>query len=506
MLDIFITTSNFHDDFQGTQNKKPNKIHFQSVLTTFILAGFVFICFPSQSFGFSVFFKDKPFKASQKNESEYKILNGTFPVNIKALNLKNYNSPKDLNPLSQLKWYQNRRKWEKCVKTAENLSEDYSLGVWVALTHLTCMTNWYKTTRGLKVSSILNSFKKLETKKKLFFNSKFRNHRKDFINSFLDICELISKYSRQRLAPLIEQNKDITDFMDWNQQQRYQNLLNKTDLTDRNQTKQSKELPSQSENRLWFQFSKAFRKRQRLKVIKYAVRFLSQFPESKRVDPVRTKTHRTHKYLFRRSEKKWESLKKSFEKELLKASTEDLLFWINRSYNQGYYDISLDLAEKVTIQNRKTENIAKILLLAGRSAYNQSDFQRAEIHFQNLMEKHSIHDSSHEARYLLGLIHYRKGDYKKVISIYDSFLKKPDSDPWELQIRYWLWRSFKKTNSTKKAKIMAESILKEFPLTYYGLIIRQQEKNSLQSLVSSEIQPLSSILWETREPGKIGKE
>ncbi len=513
----------------------------------FIWMGFFPICFSCQAFGFSLFYGNrpawKPKSESDRDKPKYKTLHGNF--SIKVLDLKIHSSPKGLSPLSKLKWYQNRGQWKECVNTAEQITGDHSLGVWVPFTHLTCMTHWYKTTRGLKVSFILNSFEKLETEKSLLLNSDFSEHRKNFINSFLDICELASKHTPHNLHSLMEPNRDIADFMDPKQRERYRNLLSflssrppigegkippKTFYENsevegpvhEEKKKQVKKPPSKLETRSWIRFSRAFRKGRRLKAVKLATRFLSRFPESGKVTSVRLKTYKMYKKLFRRSGKKWKSLQRNFEKHLFTAPVEDLLFWANRSYTQDYYGISLGLAESASLSvcrshkfsngtvesstvklhgecgaREQTDKIPEALILAGRSAYNISDFQKARSHFQTLIEKYGEHNLSHEAGYLLGLLHYRQGNHEKVISIYEPFLKNPGSDPWELQIRYWLWRSFKKTNSIK-AKPMAGAILREFPLTYYGLIVRQHEKNSLQSLISSETESLAAVSWETR--------
>ena len=283
--------------------------------------------------------------------------------------------------------------------------------------------------------------------------------------------------------------------------------------------KQVKKVSSKTETRLWIRFSRAFRKKQRLKAAQYATDFLNQFPESKKISLIRKKTHKLYRTLFRRSGPKWKALKKKFEKQLLKAPLKDILFWANQSYNQGYYSVSLDLTERAInqriinnshVNNQssdsmkkeinpqiETDRIPELLILAGRSAYNQVEFQKAKTHFQTLIKKHKEHSLSHEARYLLGLLHYRQKNYKKVISIYNPLFKNPYYEPWELQILYWLWRSLKKTSPSKTAEV-AEIILKKFPLTYYGLIVRQHEKSSLQSLIFSENETLSSISWETR--------
>ena len=127
------------------------------------------------------------------------------------------------------------------------------------------------------------------------------------------------------------------------------------------------------------------------------------------------------------------------------------------------------------------------LILAGRSAFYLAKRDEAQTYFQALIDKHSGHSATAEARYLLGLLYFREKSFEKVVPLYERFLTSKESDKWELQVRYWLWRSLKKTKSDRATSV-GESILKEFPLTYYGLIVRMEEKQNLQSL------------WTQREP------
>ena len=354
----------------------------------------------------------------KKKGSGFKTISGDFASKIKVLNLKTKKSSVSLNSLSRLKWVQNKKQWGQCVKIAENIKREPSIEPWLAFNHLTCMVNWYKTRRGLKIGPILLAFDKLKKQKDLLLKSHFPYHKKSFIDSFLDLCELISKYSRARLEAFVNSNKDLIDFMEPRQSFRYGRILN-----------QSREVEKDKRT--------------------------NRLSDLKNLDQINDKTP------------------------------------VNSvSSSSGLK------ADKVEQSSDLLEN--------GKSLYYSANFKEALKSFKDLIKKHPGQRASDEARYLLGLLHYRLGNYKKVISLYRGFLKNPNSDPWELQIRYWLWHSLRKTNSMGKAGMIAETILKEFPLTYYGLIVRQEEKNELQSLVSRQIH-LETLSWETRGTEKQWK-
>ena len=432
-----------------------------------------------------VFFAGKAFAASSKTLG--------YGDSFVVLDLEAYNSAKKLSPLSRLKWYHNKKQWKNCVKTAEGLTEDHSLGVWVSATHLDCMQALYKTTRGLKVNHILDLFEKLEVNRDLLLKSAFLNHKKKLVRVFLDLSDLASKHAKNRLDGLIDRNRDLIDFMDPEQRERYQRLLGQPLLLSKTK---KKEKAKKGETQLWNRFSKAFRKKQWMKAADYGSEFLNRFPDSRRQKTLLNKVARLHKSLLRRRGKKWRTRKDKFEKKLLKAPVEAILFWASRAYDRGYRDSSLYLAENLMERGDGGAFVPEILLLAGRSAYDQALFSKAKAHFQNLIKNHGKHKASQEARYRLGLLHYRQAEYRELISIYEPFLKTPGSDPWELQVRYWLWRSLKKVKPAKAGDI-AEILFKKFPLTYYGMIVRMEEKKSLQSLVSKEAKKLESARWDT---------
>jgi hypothetical protein len=71
----------------------------------------------------------------------------------------------------------------------------------------------------------------------------------------------------------------------------------------------------------------------------------------------------------------------------------------------------------------------------------------------------------------LGLIAYREMDYSKSAAMFEKMIATQAVDNYELQARYWLWRSLEKLQNPR-AKSEAEEVARRFPFSYYGLRAR----------------------------------
>ena len=454
----------------------------------------------------------------------------------KAINLYDYKSTKSLKNVSAIKWHQLNSQFTKCAELAEKNSGIKSHGVWIAYTHLKCLKSIVSRKSSWKVNRIIKSFKKLESNKTTLLNSPFNGHRDTFLDVFLDVAELALDNSRSQFEPMVNRNHDLVDYMGENQRAEYYRIMGefawlrqKNDLAAANfirsyRFKENSKVLSRlkslkaegplkinkytqsftetdEENKLWGKFATAFKKGQTYKIAQYGVDFLNTFPGSKRVMKIRDDINTVYKRLLYRRGRKYESIKSDFENQLKKAQPEHILFWGNEAYERGYQASSFKLASRAAEKWEDTPYAAPALLIAARSAFYLVKRSKAESLLETLVEKYSGHEASFEANYLLGLLYYREKEYKKVIKLYDRFLQSSGSDKWELQVRYWLWRSLKKISSSR-AKEIADTIFKTFPLTYYGLYVRMEEKGSIQNLLQKEPSATDVTYWWTQASKK----
>lgn len=461
---------------------------------------------------------------------ETKLFKNTdsFP---KALLLRDYKKPAKLKKISQIKWFQNNGQFQKCAQTAETLNQNQRFGVWIPYVHVSCLKSWLEQKKSVKIKKALKSFQALERNKQLLLNSPFSGHQEKILSVFLELAKLSSEKARGQFESLIRRNADLVDYMSKKQRASYYQIMGefawlrqKNEIAKANflrsygfqkdstvlkrlkslkvdsllrLDKYSKDfIQSKGEIDLWEKFSRASRKGQTYKVAKYGSEFLNKYPGSLRIDDVREGMNSFYKRLLYRRGKKYIASKNDYEKQLMKAPPQYILYWATEAYERGYQKSSHRLAEKAARLWGDHVQAAEALILAARSAFYLVKRSKAEKYLEALIEKHSGHKASQEAQYLLGLIYYRDEEYKKLINLYDQFLLSEGSDKWELQVRYWLYRSFKKIKSSR-AKEMADALFANFPLTYYGLRVRMEEKGGLQGLLSKDLEEITASLWWT---------
>lgn len=449
----------------------------------------------------------------------------------KTLDLNLHKGAGKLGKISQIKWYELQGNFEKCTELAETNRSVKKYGIWLAVAHMDCLNSSMARKSKWTVNRFLASFKKLEDNKESLINSPYAGQREKLLDVFLILAQLSMEKSRNEFESFVGRNHDLVDYMDEGQRARYYKIMGefawlrqKSDLAQANFLRSYRfqsdsfvlkrlkainaDAPlklnkyartfneSDEENKLWGKFAGASKKGQTYNVAQYGVEFLGQFPGSQRVLDIRDEINTFYKRLLYRRGEKYVSIKNDFESQLMKAPPEHILFWAREAYERGYQDSSFKLADKAADKWEDTPYAADALIIAGRSAYYRNNRSKAESLFKTLIDKYSGHEASFEAHYLLGLLYFRQEEFKKVIQLYDKFLISEGSDLYELQVRYWLWRSLKKVGSSRSSEI-AETIFRIFPLTYYGLIVRQAEKGGLQNILRDEISGYSAQYWWT---------
>ena len=446
----------------------------------------------------------------------------------KVLDLRAYKSPKKLGNLAQAKWYQKNLNWKRCTESLDKAPYNKNLQMWVGVLHLECLRKWHSQ-KGLSGSQLIKSFEKIEKYSAQILSSPFEGHKQLLINTFLHVGDNSLKKSRSKLEGLVDRNQDLVDHMDSEQRAQYYQILGelawlrqKNDLARINFlrsysfVKNSKVLNrlknlkatgfldlqkynaassyGEAEQKLWRKLQKAVQRGQTIKVATYGVEYLQEYSGSDRVSEAKRNISRFLKRALYLRASKYKSMRRDFLSALEKSPPMFLVDFAKTAYDRGYYEESLQLASQAIGKIEESDSAAKILLVGGRSAYYRNKWSKAEKFFLQLKNKFPGRIESFEAQYLLGLLWYRQKSYKKVIQHYENFLSNFGVDKWELQVRYWLWRALKNEKS-KRAKVQADAILKSFPLTYYGLLVRFEVQKSLQNLLGKEDKPIKNQDW-----------
>lgn len=158
--------------------------------------------------------------------------------------------------------------------------------------------------------------------------------------------------------------------------------------------------------------------------------------------------------------------------ELKKASPSRILSWAETLHQKADYSAALVLLEDLDDKFEGTIDLTKVLWLRGRSAHFVGNYDLALVNFQELIAHHQGSEESLDAYMRSGLVYLRKGDPQAAVSFFDKLLAKGD-ERYDLNARYWLYRSLLLTKSDRASSVGAE-LVDKYPLSYYGLKVTSE--------------------------------
>lgn len=198
------------------------------------------------------------------------------------------------------------------------------------------------------------------------------------------------------------------------------------------------------------------------------IEIISEYPGSQRAKWATDRIYEVYSGVAVKTDAQYVSLKKRILGEMQNVDGIRLQAWMEKAFRQGFYDDVTSLSNSAMPKLKGTVLSTKTLSLAGHAATFTGDDDRARSLFQELLLEHAGSEESVRALFRLGLMDFRKKDYISAAANFERLLVFPDSNKFELQAKYWLWRSLQKID-TEKAKKIAQELIEKFPLTYYGL-------------------------------------
>lgn len=179
---------------------------------------------------------------------------------------------------------------------------------------------------------------------------------------------------------------------------------------------------------------------------------------------------------------------------LQKAPAYRTFSWGKSLYFKAFYAESLDLIKSSCGRFEDSEDLTSCLSYLGKVAVAMGNYSLAAQQFETLTRAHAGSTEGIEALFRMGLLRFRQKDFASAISHFERLLVLPKGDKWELQTRYWLWRSLLQARPSR-AKEEAEIIIQKFPLSYYGLqvIAKAEAKDITLDRFARKPQALESL-------------
>jgi soluble lytic murein transglycosylase len=205
-----------------------------------------------------------------------------------------------------------------------------------------------------------------------------------------------------------------------------------------------------------------------ISAVEDGMEIIETFPGGQRAKWAADRIYEVYVSISSKNEKNFLNLKKRVVREMESADGVRIYNWCERAFRQGYYEDVAYLARTGMKKLKGTPYMTKLVSWAAHSELYLGNDDEARKLFQDLLQNYTGTDESVRALFRLGLIEFRRKDYISSAAHFERLLVFPDADKFELQARYWLWRSLQKTDESKGKKA-GEELMDRFPLTYYGL-------------------------------------
>lgn len=235
-----------------------------------------------------------------------------------------------------------------------------------------------------------------------------------------------------------------------------------------------------------------------------AVKLINEFPGSPRAKWAADRTYESLVSVAEKPNEKFQPVRISLLSVMEKADPDRVAEWARLAFNRGLWSESARLG-KAAVEKQPSSRATKTLELAMDASIAIDDFKQAKIFGEELEARHAGTPSSRLATLRLGLIAFRERDYSKSAAIFEKMIAIQAIDNYELQARYWLWRSLEKLQNPR-AKSEAEEMARRFPFSYYGLRARLEAqggkldwaKENPKALEAGSLK-LEHRLWLTQE-------
>lgn len=255
---------------------------------------------------------------------------------------------------------------------------------------------------------------------------------------------------------------------------------------------------SEGEMKLYERIKTAMGSGDQLSAVEDGVKLIEEYPGGRRANWAAERIEDIYLNLAYKRDKKYDLLREKVLKQMKKADASRLYHWASKAASRNFFDDCQQLGEQALETMGPHPDTTEILRLTSRCALFSGQYDKAKRHFQKLAREHAGSKESVEAVFRLGLLHYRLKEYSQAASYFEKLQVLPNGDDFGLRGLYWHWRTQQKAGSEEADKL-AERLIAEYPLTYYGLRARAETNKGQLHWKSKkeEAEPLTAEMWLT---------
>lgn len=173
--------------------------------------------------------------------------------------------------------------------------------------------------------------------------------------------------------------------------------------------------------------------------------------------------------------KQYDQARESF-RALLKEGgpeTQEATVWLARVYlRQGLGDKLQELARAVQGSSLSSEQKGQVGLLVGIWLEDQKQFEEAIARYRAVAKAGEPATQRAEARWRIGWVHYRTGQYREASETLQSIVERHDGE-FEPQALYWMARAAEQGGPSQAAELYRQ-LCQRYVYTYYCQLARQR--------------------------------
>lgn len=245
--------------------------------------------------------------------------------------------------------------------------------------------------------------------------------------------------------------------------------------------------------------------------VETAIEVLQKSPEGKSSDLAAQKLIETLYLVLEDSDVKYQALRDKVIGNMEACQADRLGRWAKLLYSRGQYQTSYRFAAKAVNRLEGIANILDYLELMALTASHTGNADEAIKINKKIIDKYPMTSTAREAAFRLGLENYRKQDYAQAIKYFESYVGLPANGEnlnnlgapvKELNALYWKVRALQKLNKTDIAVTAAEELIGKYPVSYYGIILRNEKTPGNFQFTFAPEAPVQSEYWLIAEHEK----
>ncbi len=235
-----------------------------------------------------------------------------------------------------------------------------------------------------------------------------------------------------------------------------------------------------------------------------AAEILKKYPEGKSSEAAAAKLLEILFLVLEESDGKYQALREKVISAMESCQADRISRWAKVLYSRGQYATAYKFGSLALSRLEGLISTLELLELTALSAAHTGNADEAIRINKRIVEKFSGTSIAKDASFRLGIASYRAKEYSQAIKYFESYVGAPvngeavtpgGSPLRELPALYWKVRALEKLDKKDVALALAQETMNKFPISYYGIILRNEKNQGKFEFPYSPETPVQAEYW-----------